>query len=570
MAFVINPMTGLLDIVTGVGDTVTGGTEGSVLFIGPSSTLAQDNTNFFWDDTNNELRLGNASTQNGKLISQSEAADTRNIYLTTPSGGFGVSYGSHTSMSANVVGANTGTPPLDLRAGQFIVTNTNTMSSAVDDDIWSHIGIFSNVVISGNVSSTALNLNEVNTGFSYAVTRSGVITATEFSIANYATSGTVNRAKIYNNVSGSYLEANYGHRSVITGGVTLINGTLVANSYGFYASITGTVPGTSTNYGLYIDAVSGAATNWAIYSNTTASSYFAGNVGINETPSVRLHVKETNSAASSAVIFQGYSGGGLATKEVVRINNENGDKMVAMSGSNLAGAGDYGSLNLYGTATAAQDLYSFGDFTWVNISGEGSEDLRMGNLRIYRNGAWNQGSFQIVLRNGGSFTVPMNSQYSSETAFGNNSSNFTAQVTVTPWDNFLTGLLVQAPAGGMGANYIEVRDHTTALLLSVAASGELSFDTNVTPTAANQLSRNGSTLFFHDGTDARSLFNKLRKNSAGTIFSRPQINLIEGTNITLTVADDGVNNEIDVTISASGGGSGLTHGEVMTRISIGI
>lgn len=40
-----------------IGGTVTGGTTGSVLFIGAASVLAQDNINFFFDDTNNSLRL---------------------------------------------------------------------------------------------------------------------------------------------------------------------------------------------------------------------------------------------------------------------------------------------------------------------------------------------------------------------------------------------------------------------------------------------------------------------------------------------------------------------------------
>lgn len=41
-----------------IGGAVTSGTQGSVLFIGPGGTLAQDNANFFWDDTNNRLGLG--------------------------------------------------------------------------------------------------------------------------------------------------------------------------------------------------------------------------------------------------------------------------------------------------------------------------------------------------------------------------------------------------------------------------------------------------------------------------------------------------------------------------------
>jgi hypothetical protein len=41
-----------------IGGTVTSGTTGSILFINPTATLAQDNANLFWDDTNNRLGVG--------------------------------------------------------------------------------------------------------------------------------------------------------------------------------------------------------------------------------------------------------------------------------------------------------------------------------------------------------------------------------------------------------------------------------------------------------------------------------------------------------------------------------
>jgi hypothetical protein len=47
----------------------------------------------------------------------------------------------------------------------------------------------------------------------------------------------------------------------------------------------------------------------------------------------------------------------------------------------------------------------------------------------------------------------------------------------------------------------------------------------------------------------------VRKNSAGSVFQQKQLNLIEGSNVTLTVADDGVTGEVDITIAASGGSS---------------
>ena len=55
----VNPITGALlveaDILstnTDIGSTILGGTQGSVLFLGLGSTLAEDNANFFWDDLN--------------------------------------------------------------------------------------------------------------------------------------------------------------------------------------------------------------------------------------------------------------------------------------------------------------------------------------------------------------------------------------------------------------------------------------------------------------------------------------------------------------------------------------
>lgn len=556
MAYVFNPFTGVLDAVTGIGDTVTSGTQGSVLFIGPSSTLAQNNANFFWDDTNKELRIGGGTTKDSKIALTTEAADQYGIYIDSSTTGSTSTLNFFHGIYADInIGAST--QPLPTMYGIRIEQDgSRNISDTSVTTNWNNNGLALSMTAGGTFSSANTGIETV-TGLNFILANAvaGSVTGPDYTATRKGVVAQVSTTRTYNNVAGNYLEFNYGNQISISGNTTLTNGILTKISYGNHISVTGTGPSGSVHYGVYISSVTGAATNWAFYSAATANSYFAGNVGINNTPTARLFVTETNSAASSAVVFQGFSDGGFVTKEVLRIDNEFGEKMVAMAGSNLAGIGDYGSLNLYGTATAAYDLYSFGDFTWVNNSGEGSGDLRMGNLRIYRNGAWYQGSFQIVLRSAvGAYTVPVNCRYSSETAFGNNSTNYNAQVTVTPWDAFLTGLLVQGTPGGYGGTYYEARNDSASLLWSIAAQGEVSFDADVVPSSANQLSRSGTALQFHDGTAARSLINKVRKNSAGTIFSRPQINFIEGTNVTLTVADDAINNEIDVTIAASGGG----------------
>jgi hypothetical protein len=48
------------------------------------------------------------------------------------------------------------------------------------------------------------------------------------------------------------------------------------------------------------------------------------------------------------------------------------------------------------------------------------------------------------------------------------------------------------------------------------------------------------------------------RNSGAIVGTRKQLNFIEGNNVTLTIADDAVNDQIDITINSSGGGSGIT------------
>lgn len=44
-----------------IGGVITGATQGSILFAGVGGILAQDNANLFFDDTNNQLKMGNGT-----------------------------------------------------------------------------------------------------------------------------------------------------------------------------------------------------------------------------------------------------------------------------------------------------------------------------------------------------------------------------------------------------------------------------------------------------------------------------------------------------------------------------
>jgi len=50
---------------------------------------------------------------------------------------------------------------------------------------------------------------------------------------------------------------------------------------------------------------------------------------------------------------------------------------------------------------------------------------------------------------------------------------------------------------------------------------------------------------------------KVQKNGTD-VGQEPTLNFIEGTNITITAVDDPINNKVDITIDASGGGGGVT------------
>jgi len=70
-----------------IGDTITGATQGSVLFAGASSVLAQDNANLFYDDTNNRLGIGTASPQVALHISENSLDEILRIESTDPTPG---------------------------------------------------------------------------------------------------------------------------------------------------------------------------------------------------------------------------------------------------------------------------------------------------------------------------------------------------------------------------------------------------------------------------------------------------------------------------------------------------
>lgn len=52
------------------------------------------------------------------------------------------------------------------------------------------------------------------------------------------------------------------------------------------------------------------------------------------------------------------------------------------------------------------------------------------------------------------------------------------------------------------------------------------------------------------------------KDAGSLVGTRRAINFIDGTNVTVTTSDDPGNNEVDVTIAATGSGGGKTQGQI--------
>jgi hypothetical protein len=90
--------------------------------------------------------------------------------------------------------------------------------------------------------------------------------------------------------------------------------------------------------------------------------------------------------------------------------------------------------------------------------------------------------------------------------------------------------------------------------------------------SAERVATDTATIDVDMGTAAQAKWNVIadssaqrvtvRKNSGADVGTRTRLNLIEGSNVTMTVADDAGSNEVDITINASVAGGGLTLTEV--------
>ncbi|PIU01461.1 hypothetical protein COT68_03085, partial [bacterium (Candidatus Torokbacteria) CG09_land_8_20_14_0_10_42_11] len=255
--------------------TPPGFTEGSVIFIDAVGALAQDNSNFFWDNTNNRLGIGINSPSYPLDISSTTTissgdAKAQNIYLTAnPSATSSANY--YASMSIADYQANYGT-----NSGYFVIGD------------WGE----------GRNSGTAVLENTVGGWFRAANTSTGTINDAYGVVGQVRNSGTGTILRGYgvvgaarNNSSGTITDAVGLWGDIINANAAGV----IANAYNIRATVPYSNVGTIQNlYGVYIDAQSptggGTINNkWAFYqAGASDKSYFAGNLGIGTTSPDKL------------------------------------------------------------------------------------------------------------------------------------------------------------------------------------------------------------------------------------------------------------------------------------------
>lgn len=141
---------GLLPVTSGGTGTSTAFTTGSVVFAGASGVYSQDNTNLFWDDTNNRLGVRNNSPQYTLDVGGTGAVF--NTYLrvwTNDISNTFIGYG---------VGANIQTPPTTHSGDGNTLIGSGVASVATT--------IFATTIVGGG-SGNALTTGDSNTIFGY-------------------------------------------------------------------------------------------------------------------------------------------------------------------------------------------------------------------------------------------------------------------------------------------------------------------------------------------------------------------------------------------------------------------
>lgn len=315
-----------------IGGTITGATVGSVLFVGASGVLQEDNANFFWDDTNNRLALG------------TNIADFRLDILGTDLGSSGIEmtrFSDNTfspTIQSRKARGTSGTPVV-VNAGDVLWRVQALGYDGTAYDNAGNISLLAHDVTGGVVTGafqvqTANNSGTSVTGIYMDKNQKTGLGATPGSASGRLTLGGTVTSEGRGNL-GAFLTINNGAPATATD--TTASGTVsLANTaaiFGTTFATTNTVTYTNAST-LFIGGAPVAGTNvtltntWALYVNS-GESFFQG--GLLSSGAVRTATVRATS--SSGTVFQTNG-----ASDVLHIGNGGGVNATAYGGWNFDAA----------------------------------------------------------------------------------------------------------------------------------------------------------------------------------------------------------------------------------------
>lgn len=147
-----------------IGGTITSGTTGSILFVNPTATIAQDNANFFWDETNKRLGIGTSTpVSNLDILGSFPGFKVRNTSTAQFSGaGFFLSNTASTMGNEAGVTFYAGINDVSATKGFFSIDKTNVAGGGTG-----HLVLFdldANTTTLSNLTSNGIVTTSGGTG----------------------------------------------------------------------------------------------------------------------------------------------------------------------------------------------------------------------------------------------------------------------------------------------------------------------------------------------------------------------------------------------------------------------
>lgn len=317
-----NGVTGILPVANG--GTATGAfTAGSVVFAGASGVYTQDNTNFFWDDSNNRLGIGTATPQTGLnvLLTNATVAIFGNGAAITSGRYTGIGLGYYEAgplyLKSMIVQEQTGDAA--ARGTIHILNNNasnNTNATLSDSRLQvaadGTVTVVSDLIVNNNLVAKTRLVGSTAVGGSLTIESTSDATKGVINIANHA----VPRVAVGPSPTGVGALEIRGVLNVDSDGLAAGNNVLIDADAAFEAGLIFE----KDNSGKWQLYVPGSSNNFYFYSHTFSDFVLtlagAGNVGIGTTSYPSSGTKGLVFGDGTALATMGSNTAGLYADDV--------------------------------------------------------------------------------------------------------------------------------------------------------------------------------------------------------------------------------------------------------------